>query len=234
MGDLYAGFKVHDQLEPRVWADGDMRPEVKKRLLKIAEEFLDSMDVDVSWEDVILVGSMANFNYSRFSDIDVHIIVDFEKINDDKGFVEEFMDAKKVIWNDEHQIVVRGHEVEMYVQDIDEEVESSGVYSILNGEWIKEPDQTKPDFDLSLVRKKAQWMMDLIDDAMESSQREHELERLLDKLKAMRKRGLQDEGEFSEENLAYKVLRRSGHLQRIFDTRSADFDKSLSLESALR
>jgi predicted nucleotidyltransferase len=192
------------------------------------------MDVDVSWEDVILVGSMANFNYSRFSDIDVHIIVDFEKINDDKGFVEEFMDAKKVIWNDEHQIVVRGHEVEMYVQDIDEEVESSGVYSILNGEWIKEPDQTKPDFDLSLVRKKAQWMMDLIDDAMESSQREHELERLLDKLKAMRKRGLQDEGEFSEENLAYKVLRRSGHLQRIFDTRSADFDKSLSLESALR
>ena len=233
MGDLYAGFKVHDQLEPRVWADGDMRPEVKKRLLKIAEEFLDSMDADVSWEDVILVGSMANYNYSRFSDIDVHIIVDFEKINDDKGLVEEFMDAKKIIWNDEHQIMVRGHEVEMYVQDIDEEVESSGVYSILNSVWIKEPDQTKPDFDLSLVRKKAQWMMDLIDDAMESAQREHELERLLDKLKAIRKRGLQDEGEFSEENLAYKVLRRSGHLQRIFDTRSKDFDKSLSLESTL-
>jgi|APSaa5957512576_1039674.scaffolds.fasta_scaffold09391_1 predicted nucleotidyltransferase len=233
MGDLYTDFKVHDQLEPRVWVDGDMRPEVKKRLLKIAEEFLDSMDADVSWEDVILVGSMANFNYSRFSDIDVHIIVDFEEINDDKGFVEEFMDAKKVIWNDEHQIMVRGHEVEMYVQDVDEVVESSGVYSILNGKWIKEPDPSKPDFDLSLVRKKAQWMMDLVDDAMESPQREHELERLLDKLKAMRKRGLQDEGEFSEENLAYKVLRRTGHLQRIFDTRSRDFDKSLSLESTL-
>ena len=130
--------------------------------------------------------------------------------------------------------MVRGHEVEMYVQDIDDEVESVGVYSILNGKWLKNPDKTKPSFDMRLVRKKAQWMMDLVDDAMESSDREDELDRLFNKIKKMRQRGLDDEGEFSEENLAYKVLRRSGYLQKIWDTQSQDFDKSLSLEAILK
>jgi len=139
-----------------------------------------------------------------------------------------------VIWNDDHDIRIRGHEVELYAQNAGAPIHSAGIYSVLQGRWIRKPDPVRPDLDLGLVRIKAQWMMDLIDDAMESPHRLPELERLKDKVKRMRETGLKREGEFSVENQAFKVLRRSGYLTKLWNTYGRDLDASLSLEMIFR
>lgn len=231
MSDVYSDFKVHSKLNPQIWHDDEMCPEVRRKLKWITSEFYDFLDQSVEIKDVLLVGSMANYNYSSFSDIDLHLVIDFKEVDCDPEVVRDLMDAKKSLWNSEHRIMIRGHEVEVYVQDVDELIQSTGIYSILHGKWLRVPKPETLSFDMSIVRRKAQWMMDLIDDAMKSTHRLSELERLKEKIKRMRRQGLAREGEFSEENLAFKILRRTGYLKKLWNTYRDDFDKSLSLET---
>ena len=54
-------------------------------------------------------------------------------------------------------------------------------------------------------------------------------ELLSDKLKKMRLCGLDKGGEYSVENLSYKLLRRSGHLQKLWDAKLEAYDKMMSI-----
>lgn len=227
-----------DELNPEVWLpDRTLRPDVRENLLQIAHDFCGQHVLpDEAIEDITLTGSNANFNWGKFSDIDLHLIVDFSKVDENRELVYDYYRMAKSLWNSSHEIKICGHEVEVYVQDSGEPHHSTGVYSIQNGEWLIEPtkdNSTKPDE--SSVQQKAQDFVDRIDRISQmvkddDDSASSEAEKLKDRVKKMRQAGLESAGEFSVENLAFKYLRNEGHLDRLSDLRRQAYDQSLSMD----
>ena len=216
------------QLQPDLWQDGKLKEDVIDALLKIADTFLEFLKIQVSVDDIILTGSMANYNWTTYSDIDLHILIDYDMIDDaDPEFAREFFKSKRNIWNAKHSIHVKGFEVEVYPQDSAEDHVSSGIYSVQQRRWLIEPQRKVIDHDTSAesVVHKAIEFQHAIDSAKDYS----ELDRLVDKIWKMRKAGLNKEGEYSEENLIFKHLRNTGYLQKLISFKNIKQDQELSL-----
>ena len=113
-------FKLQKQLYPKIWSEsGDkMNPKVRNNLLEIANEFISSFGIDVIISDIIVVGSIANYNWSKYSDVDLHILVDYNQFqNNIKELYVDFFDLKKVIFNQKRDIKFFGFDVELFVED---------------------------------------------------------------------------------------------------------------------
>ena len=227
------------ELNPALW-DGDrLKPEVREQLLKIAQEFIDKTEArNVKIKDIIITGSLANYNYSEYSDIDLHIIINFEEVDDNYDLVKDYFDATKALWNYRHDILIKGHEVEIYVQDEKEEHHSTGVYSLSNDEWVDKPVYKEAVVDEELVAKKTDSLVDQIERAlriMDEDKHEEALERgnmLTTKIKKMRKAGLESKGEYSVENIVFKELRKSGSLAKLAELKREAYDAMMSLDEA--
>jgi hypothetical protein len=141
--------------------------------------------------------------------------------------------AKKKIWNDEHDITIKGHEVELYVEDRDEENASEGMYSVLDNRWHKRPKYQQPDIDDRAVNSKARDLMTQINRAVKIGSVE-DITRLQDKIRNMRQSGLDTGGEFSTENLAFKIIRNKGYLNRLYKNKNSKFDQELSLDEDIK
>ena len=236
-------FSIKETLNPKVWENSEdpkkamMIPKVRKALEQIADEFIDDLGEDVFVEDVYLMGSLANFNWSEYSDFDLHVIVDFEKYENQEDLYKELFDLKKKLFNDKHNIKIFGYDVEVYAQGISDESHSDGVYSVMNNEWVHKPKRTSKDLDMSVLKTKIKSWTDKIDDAIEDAKSEGNVEtlkKLKDKLKDYRQSGLDKDGEFSYENLVFKYLRRSGHIGKLFDEKTKIKDKELSIEGQIQ
>ena len=236
-------FSIKETLNPKVWENSEdpkkakMIPKVRKALERIAAEFIDDLGEDVFVEDVYLMGSLANFNWSEYSDFDLHVIVDFEKYENQEDLYKELFDLKKKLFNDKHNIKIFGYDVEVYAQGISDESHSDGVYSVMNNEWVHKPKRTSKDLDMSVLKTKIKSWTDKIDDAIEDAKSEGNVEtlkKLKDKLKDYRQSGLDKDGEFSYENLVFKYLRRSGHIGKLFDEKTKIKDKELSIEGQIQ
>ena len=222
-------FLPHNELSKKIWEDDEiMRPDVQEALENIANEFLDYLKIDVDVEDITFTGSYANYNYTPYSDIDLHIVVDFDKISSDEDLVEGFMNAKKSYWNDRYDITVNGIEVEIYPQDASEEHVSSGVYSIDQERWIVKPEKFQKEPNLKSANKKFQMLKREISSAIESEDLKS-IERLIKKLRDMRKSALKKSGEMSVENIAYKMLRSEDLIQKLYDSKFNLYGDSISL-----
>jgi len=168
-------FSIKETLNPKVWENPEdpkkatMIPKVRKALERIAVEFVDDLGEDVFVEDVYLMGSLANFNWSEYSDFDLHVIVDFEKYENQEDLYKELFDLKKKLFNDKHNIKIFGYDVEVYAQGIADESHSDGVYSVMNNEWIHKPKRTSKDLDMSVLKTKIKSWTDKIDDAIEDA-----------------------------------------------------------------
>ena len=219
----------HSELNPVAWSHGQLRPEVRKHLLKIAEVFEHYLEIpNFEVQDIVLTGSMANYNYTRYSDFDLHIVADYTDLQCD-DFAEAFYQAKKKIWNDAHDITIRGHEVELYVEDIKRTAVSGGVYSIQENDWIKEPSYDPPVIDNTAVNLKVLDLVKRINSTIK--ERDHlSMKALMDKLRKMRRSGLDTEGEFGVENLAFKILRNQGYIDRLQHAEIDHQDAELSLK----
>ena len=213
-----------------------MRPGVKAAIMDIVDEFLEGLDLEAEVKDVIITGSIANYNWSKFSDIDVHILVDFAEVNDNTKMVKKFFDSVRSNWNKLHMINVKGHEVELYVQEESEPHVSTGVYSLLTDKWLVKPKKVKPELDKETATKK---MLDIsreIDKlSMIHDRGQHKsaldlAERIKEKIKRMRRSGLDRSGIYSPENLAFKMLRRSGDIEQLFSIYTQAYDKLYSLD----
>ena len=234
-----SSFEFHDDLNKVFWnqEDDGLDPEIRQKLLAIADDFWGSLEVgDTDYDDITFTGSLAAHNYSKFSDVDLHILVDFSEVDDKVDLVREYFNAMKSIWNRLHDILIKGYEVEIYVQDVNDPHEAQGLYSVLNNEWIKKPVLDKQDFDGDNVKKKAAGIMDQIDrlQPLIDDGKYEEAEKYADKLKAkirkMRKTGLETVGAYSVENLAFKVLRRNDYLGKLSDAKREAYDKMLSIK----
>ena len=236
-------FSIKDTLNPKVWENPEdpkkatMISKVRKALMRIAEEFVDDLGDDIFVEDIYLMGSLANFNWSEYSDFDLHVIIDFERYEDQEELYKELFDLKKKLFNDKHDIKIFGYDVEVYAQGTSDEAHSDGVYSVMNNEWIHRPTKLNYKLDMSVLKTKIKCWTDKIDDAIEDAKSEgnsDKLKTLKDKLKDYRQSGLNKEGEFSYENLVFKFLRRSGHIGKLFDEKTKIKDKELSVETQIQ
>ena len=234
-----SSFEVHDEINKDFWNQEEDRldPEIREKLLAIAQDFYDSLEVgDAQFSDITFTGSLAALNYSKFSDVDLHILVDFSDVDDKTELVREYFNAMKSVWNRLHDILIKGYEVEVYVQDINDPHEAQGLYSVLNNEWIKFPTPEKSNFDRDNVKKKAASLMDQIDrvtkliDEKKYEEAELYAEKLKLKIRKMRKTGLETIGAYSVENLAFKVLRRNDYLEKLSNAKREAYDSLHSLK----
>lgn len=230
---------VKDELNPDVWEpDGSLKPEIRERLVQIAEDFYEELDIPwAELEDIKFTGSLANYNWSKYSDIDLHLIVDYTLVDENEDFVEAYFNARKNLWNNMHDISIHGFDVEVYVEDNEATHFASGMYSVMNDEWIVEPSPSKPAIDKEAITQKSRVIMRLLDDLVLDKMQEKDYsgaieaaEALSEKLKKMRQCGLETGGEFSVENLTYKILRRNGTLDKLWDTKIEAYDKLMSID----
>mgnify|MGYP003151508687 FL=1 len=229
-------FEVNDTLEPEVWEDNKIKPEVREALLKIVKDFLIDLPFDLDVEDVTLTGSLANYNWSRYSDVDLHILVDFTKVDENQELVAQFFRNLQTNWNNTHDIYMSDYEVEIYFQDTNEPHLSTGIYSIQNDEWLTEPKPVAASIDYANIEKKATDISDRITDIQrmlddgEEDKVLDSIDRLKAKIRNMRKTGLEGAGQFSVENLAFKVLRRSEELKRLSDLKVKAYDSMMTVK----
>jgi hypothetical protein len=229
MNFVKGNIEYHRELNPAIWTGTEMDPEVRLALLKIAKVFISYLELPgFRLEDIVLTGSNVNYNYTKFSDLDIHIVSRYSELDAD-SIVEAFYQAKKKIWNDNHDIKVRGYDTELYVEDTKNPPVAGGVYSLLNGEWIKRPKHSAPDIDDSAVNAKVRDLIRQITDAISSENAVH-TKRIIDKISNMRKSGLAQAGEYGTENLAFKILRNIGYIEKIHKAYIAQQDQELSLE----
>ena len=229
-------FETRDTLEPRIWEDNKLKPEIKDNLIKIAKDFIDGLPVPVKIKDITLTGSLANYNWSNYSDVDLHIIVDFLDVDENRALVKAFFDNARMRWNDKHDIKVKGYDVEIYVEDSRESHKSSGVYSILKDDWNKEPKRFQSSIDFSAARRKAddiEFQVNIVDNLVISQKYRSALrniERLKGKIRNMRRAGLESpQQEFSVENITFKILRRNGILDLLDQLKTQAYDSMLDI-----
>ena len=230
-------FEKQSELEPQFWQDSHLEPKIAKRLIKIASDFVDGLDIDVKVEDLRFTGSLANYNWSKYSDIDLHLVVDFSEIDEDIELVKSFFDAARMRWNDIHDIKIYGYEVEIYVENVGDVHKSSGIYSIMNNKWVVEPDPTVVEIDIPLARKKSDSIatqINILQHVLDKGKYESVLksvERIKEKIRRMRRAGLDSpKQEFSPENIAFKILRREETLQKLNDLKYDAYDQLMSVK----
>ena len=224
--EFVAPIETHQELNPKLWAGDNLRPEVHNALLTIAAQFFDFLNMPVEVEDLIISGSQANYNYSPYSDLDLHFIVDHEKVQCDME-ADELFDTKRKLWKEQHNIKIHGIPVELYVEDTMQPAVSS-VYSLLTRKWIKTPDTKAVVWDKHHVVDEVKKWTEFIDTALKSNNLEV-CRRVKEMLSVYRKDGLAKGGEFSVPNLAFKSLRNAGKVQELMDKIGQLFDRQLSI-----
>ena len=226
--DLRDAVKFHDRLNPRLWGRNEhMLPAVRERLLATAadfQEFLGVPDLDVV--DITVSGSNAAYSYTDGSDVDLHLVVRMPEQNSE--VFQELFNAKKYQYNDEHDIRIGGADVELYVQPAGQPHVSQGIYSVRDQKWLAVPRRRRAEIDDQCVQHKSEDLAARIDAAVESGDAD-QMSRLWEKIKNMRKVGLETHGEFGCDNLVFKMLRRSGHIEQLKKAKTAAHDQALSL-----
>ena len=227
-------YDYHDKLSSTIWDDFKLKPEILTGLRKIADKFIETLGVESgSVSDIQFVGSLCNYNYTKFSDIDLHVILEYDEICEDckKFSLDDCMKAKKSLWNEQHEITVYGYDVELYVQDTSEGHVSAGTFSIKDNKWVTKPKKEVVKFDHKTIKQKAKAFMYEIDEVIDSEGNDiDDIDRLIEKIKKMRKSGLEKHGEMGLENLVFKVLRNSGYIEKLYDYKTEVEDNSLSIE----
>ena len=226
-------FRLQDELNPEVWDDFELNSDIKEELLQLAKDYFDGLDLgSVELEDIIFTGSLANFNWSKYSDFDLHLVFDFGDVNEDEDLVRKYLDAVEKSWKLQHDIKIKGYDVEIYCQDSKQEHHSTGIYSLENDEWIKKPSKENFEPDEELIRKKAEIYMKSINELEEQFKSgksyddlDPKMKKIWKKIKDGRQAGLEREGEFSVENLVFKLLRRNGYIERFMDLKRKSYDK---------
>lgn len=201
----------HDELNPELWENNTLKTEVRYKLLAIAHHFALYLNVPkLNLRDITISGSNAAYGYSDVSDIDLHLVVDMPK---DKPELAELYTAKKNNYNFAHDIKVKGIDVELYVQDVQQPHHSAGIYSILNDRWVSKPKHQPPNIEDKEVKSKARNYSAKINAAMRLNDLNKAKETMAD-IRRLRQAGLAQGGEYSVENLAFKLLRARGKIDK--------------------
>lgn len=219
----------HKRLNPKLWSKGSLKPEVRFHLLEIAKHFIDFINIEpLGLTDITISGSNAGYTFSRNSDLDLHLVVN---IPEERGhLLKQLFDAKKNQYNFQHSITLKGIHTEVYVQDAQQVHHSAGIYSVLDDKWLQIPERREDTLDRAEVKLKYKHFVGLIRSALRSDNL-HAVQQVMDDIRRLRQTGLEREGELSEENVTFKVLRSKGYIDRLREHISTLKANKLSLET---
>jgi hypothetical protein len=217
----------HDELNPKLWKNNHLRLEVRKALMRIAHNFKDSIGIDLfDLADITISGSNAAYTYTDHSDIDLHLVVIIPDAHRDE--LKELFDAKKYQYNTQHNIKIRGYAVELYVQDVEEKHHSMGIYSVMRDRWVHRPKRQRAQIDDIEVQEKYKCIKHCIHRALVTDNYDS-MRSAWESVRRMRQTGLETGGEFSSENLTFKILRADGTLDKLYRHMGEIQDQSMSL-----
>lgn len=240
-------FEPKEELHPKFWVNNKLNSKVRMRLLDIADDFVKTLDIKwVKPDDIVLTGSLANYNWTKYSDVDIHIIMDFKKVYKKTDFVKSYFDAKKLEWNSSHEgLKIYGFNVEMSVEDKNAPAAASGVYSLEKNDWVSEPkDLSDAKLNKDYVESTAEKFIGKIDALDKRIRKEKDAKKveilsnkmisIFNKLKGMRREGLKQRAkEMSSGNIIWKILRAEGYIKKIWDIVNYNYDRSMSLNEAV-
>jgi predicted nucleotidyltransferase len=207
--------QFHNELNPKVWSGDTLDQRVRLHLLNIAKHFIDFLELPVTpLTDIVLTGSLASYNYTPYSDFDLHVVLDFDKISCDEQVLQQLFDSKKRLWNKTYPITVLGHDVELYAEDKDQKDVTNGTFSLLDDKWVEIPQKKRPHVKTAAIHAKSLDLMDQIDQVI-SDNDEKQANKLKEKIVKMRRAGLATTGMYGTENLTFKILRNQGYIDRI-------------------
>lgn len=223
---LNEAFEVHDTLNPALWENDKLKLEVKNRILDIVDLFIEQMDIPFKPVDIVIVGSNASFNYNDTSDVDVHLVANFNN-NQSKELLVAYYNLERNKFNSNYDISIHGVEIEVYVEDIETGAVSNGIYSVLNDEWIKYP---KPiQVKVYDIDKEVSELKQMAEDALNSNSTE-DISNAIDKLYLLRKNSIANEGEYGKGNQIFKEIRSLGLLDELKEKLKQAISKDLTLE----
>ena len=205
-------YQSKSTLNPDIWQGDRLVPGLRKRFLTIAQSFIDFLDVSVTVKDIILIGSNANYNWTEHSDIDLHVVIDYTAFKADPIIMNNYMMAKKSLWNLEYPLTYKGMSIELFAQDHSQPLHTTvGVFSLIKNKWLNKPSAEMISVDDDLIHKKVKPFQIEIDNlSADDPNILTYIKNLSMRLKRMRQTGLDAAGEYSIENLAYKELRNTG------------------------
>ena len=250
MNKLHTNQFIHTKkrLNPDLFdKDGNLKSEIRMKLLDISDDFIKTLDID--WAkpiDIILIGSLASYNWNNYSDIDVNIIYDFSKIYSNTDFVTNYVRTKRNEWNNKHILLtIKDFPIEITVVDIAQPPVANGIYSLYKNEWTKNPIQLN---DKNLIPKKLEQValkiikkIKGICNDIDSETDKVVLEKLSNKLKNIeknlwdiRKLGLSTKSkEMSMANILYKIIKHCGYIDKIRKYQNIAYDKINTIEENL-
>lgn len=149
---LQEDIEKHDKLNPKLWEGTELKPEVKEKINFIVNEFIKNLqedNINIQVDDIILIGSNCAYNYTKDSDLDIHILANSDALKDcDQNIVSKLYSAYRTIFNKKFDIDFYGIPVEIFVETNETPRISNGVYSVMQEKWIKEPVmEDMPEFD---------------------------------------------------------------------------------------
>lgn len=208
-----------------------LKEKVRDKILKIANTFEEYIEIPIRVIDVRLVGSNAAYNYTEHSDIDIHLVVNFDELSTNTDLVQVLFNSEKRSFNDTYDITIKGLEAEVYVEDINTSAVSNGIYSVSKDYWIKFPHKTDDSIVLPDISKLYAKYKDKCESLLNDKDvNEETVSNLIDDIYMLRKNGLSKSGEFSKGNLTFKQLRTDGYLDKLFELKNKIISKQLSLE----
>lgn len=238
-------FKVKDKLNPEFFnGDGELNSQIRMKLLDIADDFIKELEVKwVKPTDIVLTGSIANYNWSKYSDVDIHIIYDYNEVYKKPDFVKDYFNSKKELWNKTHdELTIKDFPVEISVENTSEPAQSTGVYSLEKNKWVKEPknlndSKLNKEYIKSFCAKQMT-KLDSLFDEMDKEKDNTKLKKLSDKIKGiytklkdMRAEGLgSKEKEMSAGNIIWKVVKHMGYIEKVWDYINNVYDRSNTID----
>lgn len=225
-------FEIHNELNPKLWENNQLRKDVELKITEIVDQFISTCDIPLSIVDVHLVGSQASYNYTQYSDLDVHIISNFEIIDCPKEILQTAYNSVKAKFNSDYDITLKGIEVELYVEDVQSSVTSNGIYSMFKHEWIKFPKKLTNIPQVDVSQDIAEWT-EKINRVLETNDSD-KIEQMINELYEVRQTSLYVEGEYGRGNQLFKEIRNIGLLDKLKVAYKSSRSKELSLESLQR
>lgn len=231
MGNLNEDIAIHDILNPLLWdlETNKLKPVVRTKILAIVAHFLSQQSIKIEPIDIQIVGSNASYNYTEHSDIDVHLIVNYETLSADIDLLSALFDCLKSKYNSKYDIKIKGLDVELYIQDVNSGISSNGIYSVFENHWIKfpKPIENIPQYDVSDAVDK--WTM-YINEILNDTNKE-DVVHAINTLYLIRHNSINTNGEYGAGNQIFKEIRNAGLLDSLKDKLNELTSKELSLES---
>jgi hypothetical protein len=212
-------IKFNETLNKNLFDNFILKDNIRKLLIRITNYFLSNIEQEFVLDNITITGSIVNFNYNKYSDIDLHLLIDKNDYKNENDFniIYELLSTKAKLWNYEHNnIKLFNHNIEIYIQDVTEIHRSSGIYDVITNKWIIKPNKQNKNIDKEYLKRKLNNIIYKIENILKSDSIE-EVDKFIDNLKKYRKSGLESEGEYSYENLIYKFIKHHNYMDKLQD-----------------